>query len=400
MTLLFDLWIRNHSDDLSNQLVKCIVSSRRIKDSSIHKEVIESFVDIKLDKRRYKKVSSSRSQDHTLIMTFEELLIWMKELPRSWKQCDLFFANGRIDHLRFIDELGTISYKSEKRQENNQSSLTQHNRTKTTPFQDGVLFHPFYHLGIQNKDGSVKNKERHKFQQVNAFLLLMEPLISSWMKKEVSSQKLHIFDMGCGKGYLTHAMAHYFSKLFPGRITVTGVDSRKEVIDAAKNAIEKDQVQSTQQIQFILSTIGNASYKEILDPNDSVAIVALHACNTATDVALIQAHEMRAKLFFIAPCCHNEFSELIPKKIAPYILSHAILHQRYAALVTDAFRTACMKALGWSVEAIEFIDPENTPKNTLLRGRYTGKKEPIDADVQKLLNDLEGAPLLFRTLFN
>ncbi len=399
MELSLSSWIQLYSPNFSS-LSRAIASSKRVKSHSFEKEVVQSFCSTTSHENRFKLSRFSHRQDFSSQLDAQSLISWFFELPLHWKQCEIYFADSSVHHLRFLDADGKKVACKIRTEASTLSPnvLPLHNRVKDVPFHDGIFFEPYYKLGLQSQDGKVKAAMRHKFHQVNSFLLLMKPTIEAWIKqKSEEASTLHIFDMGCGKGYLTFAMAEYFSKLFPGRITVTGIDSRSDVIQEAQKVLSST---NTQGLRFCVSSIGKGDYSSLRKEGEKTAIVALHACNTATDVALIQAHTMKSDLFFIAPCCHNEVSRLLEKSYLTFLTRHPILQQRLASILTDGMRASVMEACGWSVEAIEFIDPEHTPKNTLLRGTYTAREKKLSQDVLAFLEAMREPPLLVRTLLS
>ncbi len=358
-------------------------SSRRNTGYPYEKEALQL-----IQNNLYKYSRFSKRQDHTSVHKEDELHRLLLSLPIHWKQLDVSLSDNRRHHLRLLDERGEMVSCSISHDIKKQETELSHNREKKTPFIDGSPFTPFIKLGLMHEDGRVNSSMRSKFHQINSFLLLIKPSIDLWMKKK--REVLHLFDMGCGKGYITHAMAHYFSQLYPDRIRITGIDSRIDVIQSAKSAI------ISPCLSFSCSSIGKGAYSDLIMNGDSIGVVALHACDTATDVALIQAYQMKAELFFIAPCCHREMSLLLPKKALPFVQCHPILHQRFSTLITDGLRCSIMESLGWKVDAVEFIDPEHTPKNTLLRGFFTGVQKMLSRESIDSIKMMKKLPLLYR----
>jgi hypothetical protein len=164
--------------------------------------------------------------------------------------------------------------------------------------------------------------------------------------------------MGCGKGYLTFALHDHLRRTLARPVRVTGVEQRPELAEAANRVAAAHAMDG---LQFVTGTIGST----VVTSADIV--VALHACDTATDDALAKGVQAGARLIVAAPCCHREVARTMaapePLKDA---LRHGILFQREAEFVTDALRAALLEAAGYEARVLEFISPEHTSKNLMI----------------------------------
>jgi hypothetical protein len=126
-------------------------------------------------------------------------------------------------------------------------------------------------------------------------------------------------------------------------------------------------------MDFVVGTIGEADLPQRPD-----VVLALHACDTATDEALARAVEWEAPLVLAAPCCHHDIADQLRRNAtpAPYSLltRHGILRERFADTLTDGLRASILRLLGYRVDVVEFVESEHTPRNTLLRAVRTGGK--------------------------
>lgn len=397
MKMSLSSWLGKNSSLLSS-CRKAVASSKKKSSFPSKKETLEA-VHSSDSPSQFKRVSYTETQAFTDMITLDGVQEWLFSLPKRFKQCDLLLSDGTQVYLRFIDDLGNdVSVHQKKATALTQLDPLTHNRVKAVPIRENESFMPFVHLGIMDKEGRVKSSMRHKFTQVNSFISLMEDAIDHFFKTHDSSSKLQIIDVGCGKGYLTVAMAVYFDKKYPGRVEVLGVDSRDDVIDTCKRMLS-----SVHNLSFYASAIGQI--EDILSdvnstPNYYRAIVALHACNTASDVALFKAIKLKASMFFVAPCCQAEIASKLNPIYLQFATRHPTLKQKISALLTDALRASLMEEQGWKVDVIEFVDPEHTPKNTLLRGQWTGKRIELSQSAQELLEHLEEPPLLKKLLFS
>lgn len=165
-------------------------------------------------------------------------------------------------------------------------------------------------------------------------------------------------DVGCGKGYLTFALWHLLHRIAGRAVRVLGIDRRSDLIASARQAAESIGAVG---LEFICGDIAHSP----LPPLD--ILVALHACNTATDAALRRGIEQGARLILVAPCCHQEVRPQLraPPLWAP-LLRHGLLAERFAEWITDGLRVLFLEWAGYEVKAIEFVPSEHTPKNLLL----------------------------------
>ncbi len=221
-------------------------------------------------------------------------------------------------------------------------------------------------VGIQNSDGSVRPHMQAKLSQINEFLKLLD---HTGVTENVGESPLQIVDLGCGSAYLTFATYHYLNNVrgIPARLT--GVDVNEALI--RKNEAHRDQLGYTD-LSFLRSPI-----TEYSPPAAPDIVLALHACNTATDDALAQSVRWGARAVLSVPCCHHYLNERIRSDVLAPMLRHGILKERTADIVTDAFRALTMRIMGYRTDVIEFISPEHTSRNLMIRavkGRDQGEE--------------------------
>ncbi len=215
------------------------------------------------------------------------------------------------------------------------------------------------HLGVMGSHGEVRRGMEAKYRQIHRFIELLTPVIHS--KDDSSSHPIRVVDMGCGKGYLTFALYFHLVEHFPGReVRLSGLEVRSELVEAA-NALARDC--GAIGLTFHQSTIADWPWEPV------TGLVALHACDTATDDALAWGIQAQAAWLVCSPCCHRE---LRPRIVAPEALSpafrHGILAERQAEFVTDALRATLLEWAGYQSRVLEFISPEHTAKNLLITG--------------------------------
>ncbi len=230
-----------------------------------------------------------------------------------------------------------------------------HDRTKHHPL--AAADTPWLRaLGLAGEDGRIRADATDKFRQINRYVELLLPLCEQAGLAHRDPIRVH--DMGSGKGYLTFAAWHAFTRNLGRRAEVTGIEARPalvELCNAAALAAGCDGLQF-ESGRIVDSTI----------PATDV-LIALHACDTATDEALLRGIRAGAALIVVAPCCHKEIR---PQLAAPpeleAVARHGIFAGRLADMVTDSLRALLLEANGYKVKVFEFIDATHTPKNTML----------------------------------
>jgi len=202
-----------------------------------------------------------------------------------------------------------------------------------------------------------------KRRQVDAFLRALAATLPDELPPD-----LRVVDLGCGNAYLTFA-AYRFLADRGVKVQVVGVDVRED--QRVRNSAIAEQLGCADAVTFVAGTIEDAVVVEAPD-----LVLALHACDTATDQALARAVHWDAKWVLAAPCCHHDIAAQLKGNPAPTpygeITRHAILRERFADVLTDSLRSALLRLHGYRVEVVEFVDSAHTPRNLLLRARLTG----------------------------
>ena len=211
-------------------------------------------------------------------------------------------------------------------------------------------------LGISDKNGRIHDKRQAKFRQINRFLEHIEDVYGELP----SDKKIVIYDLCCGKSYLSFAVYYYFTKLKNRPDTeLLGIDLKRDVIDWCDSLAKK---LSYCGMHFICDDVTNTPNE--LSPD---MVISLHACDVATDIVLNRAIELNAKVILSTPCCHKYLNDKINNDSLSFVTDYPQLKNKMCEALTDAIRLARIKAAGYRVSALELTDPENTPKNTLLK---------------------------------
>ena len=236
-------------------------------------------------------------------------------------------------------------------------------------------------LAVLDRDGKLRTSMADKHRQINHYLEIFSHLASDcgW-NEPASASTLQIADMGCGKGYLTFGLWHLIHRVWKHSVKVIGVESRADLV-ATTNKLAK-QIKA-EGLEFISGTIETTKLPK-LD-----ALIALHACNTATDDAINRGIELEAKLIVVAPCCHKEIRPQLgkPDPLAP-VLSHGLMEERMAEWLTDGLRTLFLEWAGYRTKVMEFIGSEHTPKNLMIAA--VREHQPFaNADARKRIEELK-----------
>ncbi len=233
-------------------------------------------------------------------------------------------------------------------------------------------------LGISDKGGRVHDKRQAKFRQINKFLEYLDDIYP-----ELDSKKdLIIYDLCCGKSYLSFAVYHFLTAIKQRNVYILGIDLKKDVMDFCNS---KAKELGFDGMKFVTDDITNT-------PKDVTPdmVISLHACDVATDIVLDTAVRLGAKTILSTPCCHRELSTKINAPELNFVTKYPKLKRSLCDSLTDALRLARLEVFGYEVNATELVDPDDTPKNTLIRAVKREGKLGDAEGYNKLLNFLLG----------
>ncbi len=211
-------------------------------------------------------------------------------------------------------------------------------------------------LGVSDASGRVHDKKQPKFRQINRFLELIRDTEAALPAEGV----LNICDLCCGKSYLSFAVYHYFTAVKGREVRMVGVDMKAEVMADCEGIARRLGMEG---LTFVCADVAQYAF-----PDAVHMVISLHACDTATDLVLDKAVEWGAKVILSTPCCHHDLNRRLASPALGFIAEHSMLRQKLCDAATDALRLKRLEACGYDVCALELIDPEETPKNVMLRG--------------------------------
>lgn len=235
------------------------------------------------------------------------------------------------------------------------------------------------YLDISDANGRIRDKKQAKFRQINRFLELIRDCLPSLP----SEGELRVCDLCCGKSYLSFAAYHYFANVLGRTVRMTGVDLKPDVIEHCSRVASDLGFTG---LEFLCGDVSQ------YDAGGHVhLVISLHACDIATDFVLAQAVKWNADVILSTPCCHHELNHNIRCPELSFITEHSMLRQKLCDAATDALRLKFLESKGYAVCALELIDPEETPKNIMLRGIRKPNFDPHSPAAKKAALEYESA---------
>lgn len=349
------------------EFIKCTLGNKRDK-SMLLKNVFIKAVKIK---NKEKLAFTYRNETSDIFKNYdlkEALILIEKMLQSEFYNADLFTASNDF-HLaadknntqKIITRPASLSVKEDSLQHDKQKNRIINSTT--------AVF--LKELGVTTAEGLVKKDMQDKFKQINRYVEIIDGII-----KDIGFTKnITVADMGCGKGYLTFALYNYLQQNLKLDATVIGIELRDELVARCNQIAEEVGYKN---LVFKKGTIQNTELPA-LD-----ILIALHACDTATDDAIYKGIQANASVIICAPCCHKQIrKQMMPENELKNITKHGILLERQAEIVTDTIRSLILEAYGYKTKVFEFIATEHTPKNVLIVGtkikkEATAKQENLD----------------------
>ncbi len=355
-----------------NHFIKIILSNKRDKGNDLKAVYIKPVLVKK--KQHLNFVYKHNTKDITKNYKIEESFKIIKELlSNNFFQAILFSLEA--DYNLILRKDNSSSFKKSKATISKKPEI-QHNKVKDKLIKtkDNIYLRE---LGILNASGNIVGGKQKKLKQINKYI----EIIDNILKPIDFKGDFTVVDMGAGKGYLTFALYDYLQNISKRNPEILGVELRKELVTKCNLIAEKS---SFEKLRFIEGSIKKADIPKI------DVLIALHACDTATDDAIYRGIKANAKVIICAPCCHKQIRKQIkPADDLKLVTQFGILKERQAELLTDALRALLMEAHGYKTRVFEFISTEHTPKNVLIVGVKTKDFKKPNTEILKQIENIK-----------
>ena len=324
----------------------------------------EYFIEMKISFKSGTKTfpATVTKKDDTLCISFSgatQPFFWesIAQIAKNYDAMQLIYRERGTDAVIMADDKNvTLRYEDmQSTQKNIAATVGERNYLIAPPKANDLL----KEIGIMAQNGKIKNDMVRKYNQIDHFVELLE----DYLKK--LDGKIEVLDCACGKSYLSFALNYYLKDVLKKDCHITGVDYSETVIEASRKSAEN--------LGYSNMTFIKADLTQYRPEEEPDVVISLHACDTATDMAIAAGINAGAKAIFAVPCCHKELlGQYSYEPFAP-LLKYGVFKARQADLLTDSLRCLLLEASGYSVVAQEYISPVETPKNLLIRAFKDGK---------------------------
>lgn len=242
-------------------------------------------------------------------------------------------------------------------------------------------------IGLMSKEGKIKNDKVRKYNQIDHYVELLEGILDDLPK----NTSINILDCGCGKSYLSFVLNYYLTEVKKRKCHFIGLDYSEGVIESSKKMAQN---LGYRNMEFHAIDIKNYT------PDKKIhVVISLHACDTATDMALALGIKVDSDIIIAVPCCHREMLDQYSFEPFKSILKHGVFKSRMADILTDGMRSLMLEAKGYDVSVVEYISPLETPKNLMIRAIKKREENPKAMDeYMMLLSNLNVYPALYNFL--
>ena len=283
----------------------------------------------------------------------DEIYLAAEEIFDTYRKADLTDSGGSASLM--ISKKGAVTMlKKGKPGEGEESAPPRGNNREKRRLLCGT--EPFLvPLGIADQSGRIHDRMQAKFRQIARF----SEYIAEAEKRLSGDGELYVCDLCCGKSYLSFAAYHVLTAVCGRRVKMTCADLKESVMDYCRGVAREAGFDG---MEFLAVNIGD--FEPVRTPD---LVISLHACDTATDIVLDFAARRGARMILSTPCCQRELNRGMDCPTLDFIADVPILRQKLASAATDALRLLKLEAEGYRCDATELIDPEDTPKNVMLR---------------------------------
>lgn len=343
------------------KLIKIIFAGKRRK-SIPYKKVTIRPVSIKGEYMYQAEFHFDNKVTHKNIPYYEGIDFAQSLVLEDFKQINILTETEDIQILAAKPEKPRIT----RHGASHKAAELSHDKKKKYIIEDGIPCDFLIRLGVMAADGKVYKKHYSKFRQINRFLEIADNCFESLPGQGT----LKIIDFGCGKSYLTFALYYYLRLIKNRDVQITGLDLKEDVIEFCNSVAAE---LGYEHLNFLTGDI--ADYQN----DEAHMVVTLHACDTATDFALINAVRWNSRVILSVPCCQHELFSQIDSPLNEPMLKHGIIRDKFTELLTDGLRGLKLEAAGYDVSMIEFTSLEHTSKNIMIKAVMQEKANPSAA---------------------
>ena len=341
------------TENIENQSFIKMTLSKYIGTEKELKNVYLRLVEIKNERKMsflFRNKTNDITQNFDLDTAFEKI---KQLIGNDFLNVDIF--TQKEDFAVLYNKKREATLITKKATLATQSTDLQHNKNKNRTFLPSKNTY-LNQLGITNANSEILKEGQKKYKQIDKYI----EIIDATIRQHPLSETPHIVDMGAGKGYLTFALYDHLCNTLQKETTMTGIELRENLVDFCNDLAKKCQFST---LNFVAQDIFD--YK----PAKIDMLIALHACDIATDIAIAKGIQSEAEIIVVAPCCHKQIrKEMDTQSEMSAITKFGIMEERQAELLTDGIRALLLEAHGYQVKALEFVSVEHTPKNMMLIG--------------------------------
>lgn len=318
------------------------------------------------------KASLSLGEDNDYTLTFqgtdrtmdaEEVMNFFQKQTEIYEDCVLTYIERGTTITISVNAKGVSMKQSEQSQDVKETTEKKHpllDQNRKYLIQVDKASALLHEIGILTADGKVKNDMIRKYNQIDHYVELVAPMF-----EQDNSDEIVLLDCACGKSYLSFVMNYYLRDVLHRRCRIIGIDINPHVISESQKMAKR---LGYHNMEFL-----TADLRTYQPPKQVTAVISLHACDIATDLALATAIRAQAKYIACVPCCHKELLDQYKLPELEPLTKYGVFKARFNDVLTDSMRALKLEAEGYKVSVVEYISPLDTPKNLLIRATYTGQ---------------------------
>lgn len=312
-------------------------------------------------------------------LTFSQVVEVILEEAKKFEALELIYKERGTDVIINADKKNvTIKYEEPKVEAETTVSSKRNYFIKASKAPELLK-----EIGIMTQDGKIKNDMIRKYNQIDHFIEVVEPILNGLENKE----NITIMDCACGKSYLTFVLNYYIKEVMKKNCYFIGIDYSESVI---QSSIERAKRLGYKNMEFIKEDLRTYVPSRKID-----MVVSLHACDIATDYAISAAIRAKAESMVVVPCCHKELLEQLDCEDLKPLYKQNIFKARLNDLLTDSLRSLFIEAHGYEVSALEYISPLDTPKNLMIRAiKKSDENYEARAEYEKIKKQFNVKPTM------